>query len=261
MIQLNTRTYGDKSNRSLLLLHGFMGASDDWEIVSEKLSKDYYIIAIDLPGHGGTRCSDVTDFSFEVTAKAIIDYLDDKGITNTSLAGYSMGGRLALYLSIYYPERFDKVIIESSSPGLKTEEEREERRLKDALLSKRIYLEPFDIFVHNWYEMELFQTINKRSEAYQTMHKRRLKSDPQELAKSLLYAGTGSQPSLWGKLVEIKADTLLLTGELDTKFNEIADKMVKMNNRFNRVNIDDAGHNVHFEKPDEYIKTIKKFLK
>ena len=261
MIQLHTKTYGDNSNRSLLLLHGFMGASDDWETVSQELSKDYYVIAVDLPGHGKTRCSDVSDFSFEVTAKTIIDYLDNEGISNTSLAGYSMGGRLALYLAIYYPEIIDKVVIESSSPGLKTEEEREERRFKDALLSKRIYLEPFDMFVHNWYEMELFQTINKKSEAYQKMHKRRLKSDPQELAKSLLYAGTGSQPSLWEKLGEIKTDTLLVNGELDTKFNGIADRMANINKRFKREIIDDAGHNVHFEKPDDYIKTIKKFLK
>ena len=51
------------------------------------------------------------------------------------LVGYSMGGRIALAYTVNYPGRVSSLILESSSPGLKSEDERTARRETDQSLS------------------------------------------------------------------------------------------------------------------------------
>ena len=121
---------GDPSHPPLLLLHGFMGSSQDFAALLPSLAKHFYCILPDLPGHGETLT--ITGFyTFEHTAQALLALLDHLGISQSHLLGYSMGGRLALYLVCYFPERFRRVVLESASPGLKTVNERQERVKKD----------------------------------------------------------------------------------------------------------------------------------
>ena len=67
-----------------------------------------------------------------------------------------MGGRIALAYTIKYPERVTSLILESASPGLKTEQERIERREADELLAKKINSEGIPSFVEFWENIPLF---------------------------------------------------------------------------------------------------------
>ncbi|HSH03608.1 MAG TPA: alpha/beta fold hydrolase, partial [Anaerolineae bacterium] len=60
-------------------------------------------------------------------ATDIINLLDQLNLPQINLLGYSMGGRLALYLAIHYPHRINTLILESSSPGLPTPTEQTAR--------------------------------------------------------------------------------------------------------------------------------------
>ena len=260
MIRFHYKTYGSPEKKPLLLLHGFMGDSSDFDTLANKLTANFYCIALDLPGHGKTECDDFEDFKIENTTSAIVALLQELKIEKTHLLGYSMGGRIGFYLLIHYHQYLLKTVLESTSPGLKTEDEKEQRIQKDMMLARRMHMQPFDQFLEDWYNMELFASIDKTTEKFKQMLQKKLNNNIEQLALSLKYAGTGIMPSLWDKVATIKSDILLITGSLDTKYCQIAKEIRETHNKISHEIIDDASHNVHFEQEEKFYKTVLNFL-
>jgi len=258
---LHYETHGDKKNPSVLFLHGFMGNGGSWNEIIESLQKNYHCITIDLSGHGQSLDVDESHFKMPECAKLIIKIIDKLKIGIFDLVGYSMGGRLGLFVALNYPDHLNKVILESASPGLKTEKERIERQKSDGLLALELEKAPLAEFVHKWYEQPLFKPLKKNKKRFQELLQKRLVNAPRGLAGSLRFMGLGAQPPLWDKLKELKCPTLLIVGELDTKFQEIARQMSAESGKIKIKSIDKAGHNVHFEQPAEYARALKIFLK
>jgi len=248
----------------IFFLHAFMGKIDEFDEAITLLSDEFSYLTIDLPGHGKTQVLGSDDcYTMPNTAQALIKLLDELQITTCFLVGYSMGGRLALYLTLHFPERFSKVVLESASPGLATEAERLERIQRDYQIGRKLIssLETNDFadFLSNWYKQPIFGEI-KNHPKYDFMLKSRLQNYPLELDKSLRFMGTGYQPSLWDKLKENKNPLLLLVGEYDEKFIAINQKMAEICENAQLKIIKNAGHNIHFENTREFVQNVKNFL-
>jgi len=252
--------HGDRVNPPLLMLHGFMGCIADWQKVIAGLIDHFYCIAVDLPGHGkSVGFAPAQKWGMAQTAAAIVQLLKQQKIPRTHLLGYSMGGRLALYLAIPFPQYFEKVLLESASPGLMSNEERQTRLQGDERIARRLESGDFQKFLLEWYEMDFFQTLRNHPD-FSAMFARRRQNDPQALAKSLREMGTGQQPSLWPELPRIKFPPLLVIGEKDAKFRAIAQKMAATNPKICQSIIPGCGHNVHFEAPEIFVGEIIKWL-
>jgi len=251
---------GDKTNPPILFLHGFMGSSADWLDIIADLNTSFYCLAVDLPGHGQTNTENYNSYTIENCASSLISLLDTLDLEKINLCGYSMGGRLAYYLAIKYQEHFKKIIVESGSPGLSTLKERNERIAQDKVLCNKLLSVPYDMFLTDWYDLPLFAGMNKKTEDYLRMLKRRSLNDPAKLVLSLEYMGVGTQPSLWDNLSKIQNDILLIAGKKDTKFVNIAQDVIKHLDNGTLIIDEESGHNTHFENKDNYIKTIKYFL-
>ena len=171
-----------------------------------------------------------------------------------------MGGRLALYLALRHPERCAALFLESTSPGLETEPEREARRETDEKRALRLETGDFESFLEDWYRQPLFASLARDEALLRRTIEARRRNDPAELAKSLRGIGTGSQPSLWGELVGLEVPVLAVTGELDEKYAEIARLMESLAPRIRIATIPDAGHNPHAENPKAYTRSLKDFL-
>ncbi|OUL24969.1 2-succinyl-6-hydroxy-2,4-cyclohexadiene-1-carboxylate synthase [Nostoc sp. RF31YmG] len=253
------------SNKPLILfLHGFMGNIYEFDEAIILLSDDFSYLTIDLPGHGKTQVLGSEEcYTVPNTAQALINLLDELQIPQCFLVGYSMGGRLALYLNLHFPERFSKVVLESASPGLATEAERLERIQHDYQIGRKLIRslenDDFAAFLSNWYTQQIFGDI-KNHPKYEFMLESRLQNHPLELDKSLRFMGTGYQPSLWDKLKENKNPLLLLVGEYDRKFRDINQKMADICENAQLKVIKKAGHNIHFENPREFIQNLRIFL-
>jgi 2-succinyl-6-hydroxy-2,4-cyclohexadiene-1-carboxylate synthase len=244
---------GDRTLPPLLLLHGWMGSCEDYREVIELLKSYFYCIAIDLPGHGKTQTQGETGYNFTDTARGIIQLLDDLNIAHCSIAGYSFGGRLALYLALEFPGRFDRVILESTSPGLATASERRLRIIHDLQIIDRLITEDFVEFVNNWYRQPLFIDIEKHPNFPDLIHRRIATNQPNHLAKSLQYAGLGMQPYLGERLKNATKSILLLAGELDRKFvalNRIVDRECPMTTL---EIVPNCSHNIHFQQPQTWL--------
>lgn len=260
MIELDYSTYGhQRHEQTIVFLHGFMGSKRDWEGIAASLSECCFCLVPDLPGHGGSAGRLDQSWDMDSTARSLIALLDSLQIRESYLAGYSMGGRLGLYLALHYPDYFPKAVLESASPGLRTEPERALRVAQDEQLAERLQREDFPTFLQAWYRQPLFQSLQSHP-GFNDMLARRLENAPAALAKSLLEAGSGVQPPLWERLAGHKMPLLLVVGEKDVKFRGIAGEMQQVNPRVEVAVITGCGHNVHFENPQAFREQLVAFF-
>lgn len=81
----------------LILLHGALGSRTQLGALAEQLAQHYEVHALNFPGHGGTPLPE--GFSIPYFARHVQQYCTDKGLTQVSIFGYSMGGYVALHLA------------------------------------------------------------------------------------------------------------------------------------------------------------------
>jgi 2-succinyl-6-hydroxy-2,4-cyclohexadiene-1-carboxylate synthase len=252
---------GDPSQPILLFFHGFLGDCTDFEIAISDLSQAFYCIAIDLPGHGKTEVlGNDESYSMANTAQGLIQFHQHLIQQPSGLIGYSMGGRLGLYLALYFPQYFSKVILESTSPGLKTEAEKAVRRQYEEQLIQALTQSGFTQFLEQWYRQPLFSTLRNHPE-FSAMFARRLHNNPFELAKSVQFLGTGHQPSLWEKLSDNQLPLLLLVGELDDKFVAINQEVAQRSRNIELAIFNGCGHTIHLEDAATFCEQVNRFLK
>lgn len=258
---------GDSTQPPLLVLHGFLGSHQDFMPLVATFSLHFYCIVVDLPGHGKTR-SHLSGYTFPSTAQSLLALLTHLNIGQTHLLGYSMGGRIALYLACEFPDCFLRVVLESASPGLKTDEARRKRRESDSVIAHCLETTPLPTFLIQWYNNPLFASLKSHPDAYAAMLQRRGNNNPIELSHALKGLSTGEQPSLWGKLAHVEQPLLLLVGALDAKFTAINREIkalletngMRANRRVKLEMIETCGHNIHLEALAVYARIIRMFL-
>ena len=262
-----------------MLLHGFMGDCRDFSAIVDRLS-GFCCLVVDLPDHGQTLVVDLPDrgqtlvvdlpdrgqtqvasnlhYQMDDVARELIELLNELAIEQCWLAGYSMGGRIALYLASYFPQYFRGVILESASPGLKTQGERDRRIIRDLQLARQLE-SGLPQFLRQWYANPLFESFTRQPNYPQAIA-RRLDNNPDKLARSLRSIGLGMQPSLWDLLPQVQPPLLLIVGALDLKFVAIAREIVTICPQASLNIVKNTGHNVHFEQSEKFIKSIEIFI-
>ncbi len=247
---------------TLVLLHGFTGSAANWRDVASALAQSHRVLAVDLLGHGETDApADPTRYTMAHAARDLVDLLDAAVGQPAHWLGYSMGGRLALYVALHFGDAVASLILESASPGLAAEAERTERRGRDEALAERIEREGVAAFVDFWEQIPLFATQESLPPAARArLRAQRLCNSALGLANSLRGMGTGAQPALWDDLAAWSKPTLLITGEQDVKFFEIAEQMGERLANVERATVAKAGHTVHLEQPQRFVATISEFL-
>ncbi|MCX8487679.1 MAG: 2-succinyl-6-hydroxy-2,4-cyclohexadiene-1-carboxylate synthase [Opitutales bacterium] len=240
----------------VVALHGFTGQGADFEPLRPFLPPGTSLAAPDLPGHGSkSLLKDLSAYALPAHLAAISEAATDPQIT---LLGYSMGGRLALHWAIAHPERVRRLILVGASPGLATPEERAERRLGDATLAEFIRTRGLEAFFKYWHNQTFFQPMLRLpKEQLDPILARRSQNNPEGLALSLENVGTGTLPSLWHRLKELRVPVDLVTGEHDVKFARLAREMGAHLPKARHSLIEGAGHAVHLEKPADLAMLLK----
>lgn len=120
-------TFSDTGKgRTVVLLHGFLGSHEIWEQTISNLSKSYRVIAIDLPGHGGTDNFGYVH-SMELIAKCVKKVLEQLKLKRYVLIGHSMGGYAALAFADLFPDDIRGICLYHSSAYADSEEKKRDR--------------------------------------------------------------------------------------------------------------------------------------
>ncbi len=249
------------SGPPLMLLHGFTGCADSWSELQPALAPQFELIMPDLLGHGWSDAPpDPSRYRMEACIDDLAAILTVMGVPKTHLLGYSMGGRIALAAACRHPERFASVILESASPGLATEAEREARIASDNELADFIECEGVQRFVARWERMPLFASQSRLPPAARSrLRKERLANHAKGLANSLRGIGAGVQPSMWERMAALSIPSLIIAGELDSKFVDIATRMASIIAGSRLELVADSGHAVHLEQPEQFLRLVFDF--
>jgi 2-succinyl-6-hydroxy-2,4-cyclohexadiene-1-carboxylate synthase len=261
-IDIHVEVNGAENLPAIVFIHGFTGSTSTWNEITKRFEGEFRTITVDLTGHGKTTVpEDVTRYSMGQQVEDLKALFDLLALKQFVLVGYSMGGRVALAYTVHYPERVSSLILESSSPGLKTEGERVARRLADEKLAGRLIAEGLQAFIDFWENIPLFASQKLMpEERRQAIRKERLSQSEIGLASSLRGIGTGSQPSYWEHLNAINLPVLLITGDLDTKYVNISREMQNHLPTVRHETIAHTGHAIHVEKPDAFATMIKEHV-
>ncbi len=99
----------------LLILHGFLGMSDNWKTLGNQFAKDgFQVHLIDQRNHGRSFHSDT--FSYEALTKDISVYCKHYQLNNIAIIGHSMGGKTAMNFAVHFPENTSKLLVADISP-------------------------------------------------------------------------------------------------------------------------------------------------
>jgi pimeloyl-ACP methyl ester carboxylesterase len=103
---------------TVLLLHGWMASADlNWLGTFPALAGRYHVVAMDHRGHGrGIRTR--KPFSLEDCADDAAGLLRELGVRNAIVAGYSMGGPVALLLARRHPDRVRGLVLVATAAEL-----------------------------------------------------------------------------------------------------------------------------------------------
>lgn len=259
-IQMNVKRYNSESDKKVVLLHGFTGSTNTWEEVVSSIDPSIEILTIDLIGHGETdKPKEARRYLVEEQVADLHELFQQIGWEHFTLVGYSMGGRLALAYSSKHG--VDRLILESSSPGLNDQDARIERKFADEQLAQRIIEEGVPAFIDYWEQIPLFDSQKRLSHKKKKMiREERLSQTAVGLSNSLKGFSTGEQPSLWGNLNSLHIPVTLLTGELDVKFCEIAKKMLALLPNANWKIINNVGHAIHVENPKLFATIVEDII-
>jgi 2-succinyl-6-hydroxy-2,4-cyclohexadiene-1-carboxylate synthase len=175
--------------------------------------------------------------------------------------GYSLGARIALRLAVAHPEVVRRLVLESPSAGLATEEERATRRAADDVLATAIERDGVAAFVAEWERRPVFASHASLPPARAArLRAMRLANDPRGLAASLRGAGQGAMEPLFDRLAAVTAPTLVIAGALDDRGRPRAQQVARGIPGARLEIIDNAGHTPHEEQPAVFRRLALDFL-
>ena len=232
----------------LVLLHGFTQTRQSWRRTVAALGGRYRALAPDLPGHG--QAAERRPASFSACAAYVRALAGERCV----LAGYSMGGRIALHTALAVPGLVDRLVLIGASPGLADPAERDARRRADEALAERIEAVGVAAFAEEWGAQALFAGQDERVAA--AAHADRLRNTPHGLAAALRGLGTGVMTPLWDRLPQLAIPVTLVVGERDAKFRAVAERMAAALPGARLEVVPGAGHAVQLERPDAVAAAI-----
>ena len=256
MDALKFQILGQKRGPALVCLHGFLGTGADWLPCAEeilRLRPDVQILLPDLPGHGESVSIPPENF-----VERLVATLDSVAIPYAALAGYSLGGRLAISAALSRPDRFPVFLGISTTAGIESPEERKSRREADAQLVTRLRQDSFESFLRDWWNLAIFDSPKKKNSA-EFLTSRRTQN-PAALAEVLEKWSPGVLPSLWNELPAYPGDALFLAGEADYKYSLLARRMAESFRSAKTQILPGCGHRLLDEAPLELARAVLDFL-
>ncbi|MCB0218362.1 MAG: alpha/beta fold hydrolase, partial [Chrysiogenetes bacterium] len=210
-MSLHVREFGRPGQPVVVALHGFLGTGENWAELAGRLNVHLY--APDLPGHGQTSARPE---GFGGTIALLEEWAQLHKISDASLLGYSMGGRLALGWALAHPGRWRALVLEGTSPGIANPAERTMRATLDDARARDLIERGVSDFLDDWQALPLFKSQQLLPPMRRAkMRALRERSRPEGLAWAIAALSPGRQPDYGSRLGELAMPVHLITGERD----------------------------------------------
>ena len=249
-------TYSDTGKgRVVVLLHGFLGSHAIWESCIKNLSKSYRVIAIDLPGHGGTACFGYAH-SMDLMAKCVKSVLDGLKLKRFVIIGHSMGGYVGLAFADLFPDHLRGLCLFHSTAYADTEEKKRDRlrAIKLVKQSKSVYTKTT---IKNLFASKNLKYLNDEiAFAYHIA-----KQTSQRGIIAALH-GMRDRPARDLLLGWLQYPMMMVIGELDNvvPYQQLLTQLEMIRDK-NVLYLEHDGHFGFLESPRQSIKALRKYLR
>ncbi len=246
---------------TLLLVHGFGGAKEDFAGHTDALAEHHHVVTFDHRGHGESDGpTDAGSYSFDRMALDTIAVADAVGADQLRLLGHSMGGMVAQRVVLTHPQRIEALVLMDTSPGPVP-------GLDHELMELAAVMALTDGMTELKRVMDAFAPLN--TPAYEQM----IATDPDYVAfndrkwaslSAMMWATMArairDRPDQLADLATVGCPTLVIVGEQDAPFLGVSKDMVETIKGAELAVIPNAGHSPQFENPAAWRAALQHFL-
>lgn len=263
---LHYKEYGDSEN-VILLIHGFGASTYSFRDIFKPLSNYYKVYAIDLPGFGLTERVPSKNLSFNPYSRSgqvevIKKFLDSLGVKKVIILGHSMGGGVATYFTIKYPQYTEKLIIEDGAIFESVMGEGLVKFLK-TFFGKFLWPPLVKILVNQIARLKDIAYYDKSLITEEVFNQYKKVLNAKNWDKGLYEIVISQEKlNLEESLDKIEIPTLIVWGEFDKVISvEMGYKLNKLIKNSELKIINNCGHVPHEEKPEEFLNILFEFIK
>jgi pimeloyl-ACP methyl ester carboxylesterase len=249
-------TVGNATGQPVVFLHGFTDNAEDWVPLFPWLSDKFYLILVDLRGHGSSSapecCYSRYDFAYDV--KLLVDELH---LQRVDVIGHSLGSMVAQTFAERWPERTNRVVLIGSSGGarsgitpmpVKFDYGAEIAKLKEPIDADSPFMVDWFSSPRPTVDPEFVRRMRQRGAAI-----------PLRVWKDVLDQGLSDD--LQRTLPKLKAPALLIWGADDPIMQEDVRQSLREALPHARVKVfAGLGHNPFWEEPKQCADVINLFL-
>jgi pimeloyl-ACP methyl ester carboxylesterase len=111
-MQLHFKEFGQ--GRAVILLHGLFGSADNWHHIALRLAEHFQVFALDQRNHGRSPHSD--EMNYQLMASDVEKFFVTRGIDSAFVIGHSMGGKTAMQFALQFPDRVERLVVADMAP-------------------------------------------------------------------------------------------------------------------------------------------------
>lgn len=263
--------YIDEGNSEnvLLFIHGLGSYLKAWDRNIPELKNHFRCIALDLPGYGkSSKQIHSGDVSFYV--EIINEFITKLNLKNVSLVGHSMGGQIVLAFTINHSDQISKIIL-AAPAGFETFNQDETELIKK-IISPEILFKTSDNQIKLNYKFNFFKMPLEAEEMIADRIK--IKDDKDFFAHCTVVSnslfGLLNAP-VFDQLESINIPTLIFFGKNDLlipnkSIHQITTEEIAIRGSLKIKNskvilLEECGHFLQYERPDEFNTQLIAFVK
>jgi pimeloyl-ACP methyl ester carboxylesterase len=274
-LRLHYVDWGNEGAPPLVLIHGGCDHARSWDWVALDLRRDYHVIAPDLRGHGDSSWAIGGHYNIHEFVLDIAQLLDTVDVFPVTIIGHSLGGAAAINYTAIYPDRVKKLVaIEGLGPPpaiLKQSENKPTwERIHDWIQQVRAFSSrmprrypSIEAAAQRMLEENSF--LSPAQAHHLTVHGVARNEDATYTWKFDNYMrifypqryDVAEVRDLWGR---ITCPTLLMRGAESWASDPSEDERVKAVQNTRLVEVPEAGHWVHHDRLDEFLREVRAFL-
>lgn len=245
------------SGKPLLIIHGYLGMSDNWNTMGEKYAENgFEVHLLDMRNHG--RSFHSMEFNYELMVDDVVCYCEMHQLNKVSVIGHSMGGKVAMKLAAKHPNLVEQLIVADIAPrGYRPHHQ----DIMAALNAVDFSTQPS----RNEVQTVIEQYVKERG-VVQFLMKNVYRITPQQLGfRFNLAAFNQNEETIGEPLSETEVfdkSTMFIKGGNSEYIREKDSDLIEKHFPNSKIEtILGAGHWLHAEKPQEFFDKTLAFLK
>ena len=243
--------------RDILLIHGWGMSGNVWESVADKLSREYRVTIVDLPGYGRSAHYVLPQYNLQTMADELVS-LVPQGAT---VLGWSLGGMITLQMALSYPNALERMILVATSPQFHLSADwphAVDTRILENFASE--LATSYQDTIQQFLAIQALGSEHARDEIRLLRGKVFRDGEPDKIA---LREGLNilRTVNLRDKLQEVEAQTLIITGERDRLVPLAAAQLLAQGiNQSQLQIIKGASHAPFISHQALFVSDVEKFL-